>query len=86
MRDDAPLQSSDGKFRRPDDGDEGWRAILINGGLREYECRCTPNVLKQSGTGAFPWCVKKGTAISDGVVEVKFKPISGKEDQAGGVI
>ena len=46
----------------------------------------TPNVLKQSGAGAFPWCVRKGTAISDGVVEVKFKPISGKEDQAGGVV
>jgi hypothetical protein len=45
-----------------------------------------PNVLKQSGTGTFPWCVKKGTALTDGVVEVKFKPISGKEDEAGGLV
>jgi hypothetical protein len=30
--------------------------------------------------------VKSGTALADGFVEVKFKPISGKEDQAGGVV
>ena len=45
-----------------------------------------PNVLKQSGSGAFPWCVKQGTAFADGAVEVKFKPLSGREDQAGGVV
>jgi hypothetical protein len=43
-------------------------------------------VLLQSGSGSFPWCVKLGTALADGFVEVKFKPISGREDQAGGVI
>lgn len=45
-----------------------------------------PNVLKQSGAGTFPWCVKSGTSISDGFVEVRFKPVSGREDQAGGVV
>ena len=45
-----------------------------------------PNVLMQSGAGAFPWCVRAGTAIQDGFVEVKFKPIQGREDQAGGVV
>ena len=45
-----------------------------------------PNVLKQSGTAPFPWCVIKDTSIADGVVEVKFKPVSGREDQAGGVV
>ncbi len=45
-----------------------------------------PNVLKQSGEGRFPWCVKKDVSLSDGIVEVKFKPISGQEDQAGGLI
>ncbi len=25
-----------------------------------------PNVLKQSGAGAFPWCVKKDVSIADG--------------------
>jgi hypothetical protein len=39
-----------------------------------------PNVLKQSGAGTLPWCVKEGTALTDRVVEVKFKPISGKDE------
>ena len=30
--------------------------------------------------------MKNGVALSDGYVEVKFKPISGHEDQAGGVV
>ena len=46
----------------------------------------TPVVLKQSGKGDFPWCVKKGSQLTDGFVEVKFKAISGKEDQAAGLI
>jgi hypothetical protein len=44
------------------------------------------HVLKQSGRGDFPWCAKEGVAIRDGFVEVKFKPISGRQDQAGGVM
>ena len=45
-----------------------------------------PNVLKQSGQGTFPWCVKKDASLTDGFVEVKFKPLSGREDQAGGLV
>jgi hypothetical protein len=45
-----------------------------------------PNVLKQSGQGTFPWCAKKDVSVADGSVEVKFKPMEGKEDRAGGVI
>jgi hypothetical protein len=45
-----------------------------------------PNVLKQSGKATFAWCAKKGVAIADGFVEVKFKPLQGREDQAGGVV
>jgi hypothetical protein len=45
-----------------------------------------PNVLKQSGQGTFCWCVKKDVSFSEGFVEVKFKPISGTEDQAGGLV
>ncbi len=44
------------------------------------------NVLKQTGTATFPWCVRNDLETTDGVVEVKFKPLSGKEDQAGGVV
>lgn len=45
-----------------------------------------PRVLKQDGRGSFPWCVRSGTQLADGFVEVKFKPISGREDQAGGLV
>jgi hypothetical protein len=45
-----------------------------------------PNILKQSGTGTFPWCVKKSAQITDGFVEVKVKPLAGREDQAGGLV
>lgn len=44
------------------------------------------NVLKQSGVATFPVCIKEDTNIKDGFVAVKFKPVAGKEDQAGGVI
>ncbi len=45
-----------------------------------------PNVLRQSGVGSFPWIVRRNTSIEDGYVEVKFKALEGKEDQAGGVV
>jgi hypothetical protein len=45
-----------------------------------------PNVLKQSGKGTYPWCAKKDVAITDGFVEVKFKPMQGSEDRAGGLM
>ena len=45
-----------------------------------------PNVLRQSGLATYPVCIKDDTSLKDGFVEVKFKPISGKEDQAGGLI
>jgi hypothetical protein len=45
-----------------------------------------PQVLRQSGFGTFPWCVKKSASIADGFVEVKFKSEKGREDQAGGVV
>jgi 3-keto-disaccharide hydrolase len=45
-----------------------------------------PNVLKQSGVATYPVCFKNDTSLTDGFVEVKFKPVSGKEDQAGGVV
>jgi DNA-binding beta-propeller fold protein YncE len=44
------------------------------------------NVLKQSGVATYPVCIKEDTNLKDGYVEVKFKSISGKEDQAGGVL
>jgi len=45
-----------------------------------------PNVLKQSGQGTFPWCIRNGAFLKDGFAEVKFKSIAGREDQAGGIV
>lgn len=45
-----------------------------------------PNVLKQSGAATYPWCVRNDVTAANGTVEVKFKPLAGKEDQAGGVV
>ena len=71
---------------------EGWTAGVTGRGSprwtveRDATAPSAPNVLKQSGSGTFPWCVKRAVAIESGFVEVKFKAISGKEDQAGGVM
>jgi hypothetical protein len=45
-----------------------------------------PNVLKQSGQATYPVCLRDDASLKDGFVEVRFKAISGREDQAGGVV
>ena len=71
---------------------DGWLAGVTGKGTfkwaveKDDSAPSKPNVLKQSGEGTFPWCVKKDVSLADGHVEVKFKPIAGKEDQAGGLI
>src|SRR6267378_1216712 len=70
----------------------GWTAGVTGRGAFRWTVEADasapsrPNVLKQSGRGDFPWCVRFGTTLADGFVEVKFKALSGKEDQAGGVV
>src|SRR6266542_6886934 len=70
----------------------GWRAGVTGRGSPKWSVEADttapskPNVLRQSGSGTYPWCVKQDTSFADGYVEVKFKPISGKEDQAGGLV
>lgn len=70
----------------------GWTCGVAAGGSAKWAVTADPgapskpNVLIQSGRGTFPWCVKDGTVLEDGFVEVKFKPISGRQDQAGGVV
>lgn len=70
----------------------GWRGGVTGNGHPKWEvvqdssAPSKPNVLKQSGEGTYPWCVNTNTSVTDGFVEVKFKPLSGKEDQAGGLI
>ena len=70
----------------------GWTATQTGSGhaqwavVRDDSAPSRPNVLKQSGQATYPVCLKDATAIKDGFVEVKFKPISGKEDQAAGLV
>lgn len=70
----------------------GWTCGVTGRGSPRWTVVAEPgapsgsNVLRQSGSGTFPWCVRTGTSLSDGFVEVKFKPISGREDQAGGLV
>jgi len=70
----------------------GWTATRTGSGDAKWTIEkddtapSKPNVLKQSGVATYPVCFKNDTNLKDGFVEVKFKPISGKEDQAGGVV
>jgi hypothetical protein len=43
-------------------------------------------VLKQSGKATYPLALKEGTNIQDGYAEIRFKPLSGSEDRAGGIV
>jgi hypothetical protein len=38
------------------------------------------------GGADFGWAVLPATSLQDGFVQVRFKPLSGREDQAGGVV
>ena len=70
----------------------GWTATKTGSGTAKWTVEpddtapSKPNVLKQSGQATYPVCIQDDTSLKDGFVEVKFKPISGKEDQAGGLV
>lgn len=70
----------------------GWRSGVTGRGFPKWTVETDasapskPNVLKQSGSGFFPWCVRPEVSLENGYVEVKFKPLSGREDQAGGLV
>jgi hypothetical protein len=70
----------------------GWTATQTGSGSAKWSVEADgtapskPNVLKQSGRATYPVCLKDDTSITNGYVEVKFKPISGSEDQAAGLV
>src|SRR4051812_45637313 len=70
----------------------GWESGVTGVGnakwevVRDDSSPSSPHVLKQSGEATFCWAAKMDTRFKDGFAEVKFKPLSGKEDQAGGLI
>ena len=71
---------------------KGWLSGVTGKGspqwavIKDATAPSKPNVLAQTGKGTFPFCVDGSASLEDGWVEVKFKPLSGKEDQAGGLI
>jgi hypothetical protein len=77
---------------KPGDAPVGWTATQTGSGAGKWTIEkddtapTRPNVLKQSGMAAYPVCLKNKTSVKDGFVQVKFKAVSGKDDQAGGVI
>ena len=70
----------------------GWTSTQTGSGqanwsvVEDASAPSKPNVLKQSGQATYPICLKDDTNLKDGYVEVKFKPMSGREDQAGGLV
>ena len=70
----------------------GWESGVTGRGASRWTVAAdssapsAPNVLRQTGTGTFPWCVKAAASLTDGFVEVKFRPELGEEDRAGGVV
>jgi 3-keto-disaccharide hydrolase len=65
-----------------------WLAAQTGSGAAKWDVEMAddapskPNVL----IATFPVCIKRDTSVENGFVAVKFKPVAGKEDQAGGVI
>jgi hypothetical protein len=68
---------------------QGWFLTMTGRGAPKWAIERDDGgeaVLKQSGKAAYPVALKEGTNIRDGFVEVNFKPISGAEDRAGGIV
>lgn len=69
-----------------------WVCGSTGGGAPKWTVEADPaaptarNVLRQSGVAPFPWCVLKNVGFADGCLEVKFRPLAGREDQAGGLV
>lgn len=71
---------------------KGWESGVTGTGTAKWEIAADEtapsrtHVLKQSGEATFCWAAKTDERIKDGVAEVRFKTISGKEDQAAGIV
>jgi len=71
---------------------KGWESGITGKGSAKWEvvsddtAPSQKNVLRQSGEATFCWAAKTDERIMSGFVEVKFKPVSGREDQAGGLV
>ena len=88
----AAVEVVDFDRMKPGTAPEGWTCGVTGRGEPRWSVEAEagapskPHVLRQSGHGTFPWCVRRDVSLADGFVEVRFKPVSGREDQAGGVV
>jgi len=90
----SPLSAETANFEGDTVGGppRGWLLTMTGRGTpkwtveRDDSVSPAGNVLKQSGKATYPLALKEGTDIRDGFVEVKFMPISGSEDRAGGIV
>jgi hypothetical protein len=70
----------------------GWTVAHTGQGEPKWTVEADPTapssskVVRQSGRAAYPLLLKDGSNLKDGFVEVKFKPVSGSEDRAGGLV
>jgi hypothetical protein len=77
---------------RPGEAPAGWTSTRTGEGEprwtveKDETAPSGPQVLRQSGVATYPLCLKPDSRLQDGFVEVKFKAISGKKDQAAGVL
>lgn len=61
-------------------GDSRWTVV------QDSSAPSPDQVLEQSAEGKFLWSVVKDSSVENGYVQTRFKAISGKEDQAAGLI
>ncbi len=80
---------------KPGELPRGWTTTVTGPGEpkwtveRDDSTPTPPCVLKQSGWApnpGFPLCVNTGARLQNGFVEVKFKCLSGTNDQAAGIV
>ena len=92
-KDNARRESFDGTV--PGKLPAGWTAGITGEGVPRWSvvaegaAPSAPHVLQQSGEvpkASFPLCLFDGASLRDGFVEVKFKAVRGKIDQAAGVV
>lgn len=82
------VETFDGSLSLP----PGWQSGVTGKGTAKWgvveakDAVSGTHVLRQAGEGTFCWAAKTDAPFRDGFVEVKFKPVSGKEDQAGGLV
>ncbi len=71
---------------------KGWTATMTGSGSPKWTVEedaaasSQTKIVKQSGNATYPLLLKNGTHLKDGFVEARFKPLSGAEDQAGGIV